>query len=116
MSGRHTEHRRRRGGSSIRTTLPLVTVLLVCITTAVVVTVGLRAHDDVTSDARLSLTAQAPLLVPVTKKQRALRGQAAVVSRSATPRGDEQSGKRTTKAPEPEPAAVVPGRVIAPMT
>ena len=116
MSGRHTEHRRRRGGSSIRTTLPLVTVLLVCITTAVVVTVGLRAHDDVTTDARLSLTAQAPLLVPVTKKQRALRGQAAVVSRSATPRGSEQSGKSATKAPEPKPAAVVPGRVIAPMT
>ena len=116
MSGRHTEHRRRRGGSSFRTTLPLVTVLLVCVTTAVVVTVGLRARDDVTTDARLSLTAQQPLLVPVAKKQRALRGQAAVVSRSATPRGEEQSGKGTTKVAEPKPATVVPGRVIAPMT
>ena len=116
MSGRHTEHRRRRGGSSFRTTLPLVTVLLVCVTTAVVVTVGLRARDDVTTDARLSLTAQQPLLVPVAKKQRALRGQAAVVSRSATPRGEEQSGKGATKVAEPKPATVVPGRVIAPMT
>ncbi|HEX5087961.1 MAG TPA: hypothetical protein VFV89_09135, partial [Nocardioides sp.] len=80
MSGRHTEHRRRRGGSSFRTTLPLVTVLLVCVTTAVVVTAGLRARGDVTTDARLGLTAQQPLLVPVAKKQRALRGQAAVVS------------------------------------
>ena len=113
MSGRHTEHRRRRGGSSFRTTLPLVNVLLVCVTTAVVVTVGLRARDDVTTDARLSLTAQQPLLVP---KQRALRGQAAVVSRSATPRGEEHSGKATTKVAEPKPATVVPGRVIAPMT
>ncbi len=116
MSGRHTEHRRRRGGSSFRTTLPLVTVLLVCVTTAVVVTVGLRARDDVTPDARLSLTAQQPLLRPVAKKQRALRGQAAVVSRSATPRGEEHSGKATTKVAEPVPATVVPGRVIAPMT
>ena len=116
MSGRHTEHRRRRGGSSFRTTLPLVTVLLVCVTTAVVVTVGLRARDDVTPDARLSLTAQQPLLRPVAKKQRALRGQAAVVSRSATPRGEEHSGKATTKVAEPKPATVVPGRVIAPMT
>ena len=116
MSGRHTEHRRRRGGSSFRTTLPLVTVLLVCVTTAVVVTVGLRARDDVTPDARLSLTAQQPLLKPVATKQRALRGQAAVVSRSATPRGEEHSGKATTKVAEPKPATVVPGRVIAPMT
>lgn len=116
MSGRHTEHRRRRGGSSFRTTLPLVTVLLVCVTTAVVVTVGLRARDDVTTDARLSLSAQQPLLVPVAKKQRALRGQAAVVSRSATPRGEEQAAKGTTKVAEPKPATVVPGRVIAPMT
>ena len=116
MSGRHTEHRRRRGGSSFRTTLPLVTVLLVCVTTAVVVTVGLRARDDVTPDARLSLTAQQPLLKPVAKKQRVLRGQAAVVSRSATPRGEEHSGKATTKVAEPKPATVVPGRVIAPMT
>ena len=116
MSGRHTEHRRRRGGSSFRTTLPLVTVLLVCVTTAVVVTVGLRARDDVTTDARLSLTAQQPLLEPVAKKQRALRGQAAVVSRSATPRGEEQAAKGTTKVAEPKPATVVPGRVIAPMT
>ena len=116
MSGRHTEHRRRRGGSSFRTTLPLVTVLLVCVTTAVVVTVGLRARDDVTTDARLSLTAQQPLLKPVAKKQRALRGQAAVLSRGATPRGEEQSGKGTTKVAEPRPATVVPGRVIAPMT
>ena len=116
MSGRHTEHRRRRGGSSFRTTLPLVTVLLVCVTTAVVVTVGLRARDDVTADARLSLTAQQPLLKPVSTKQRVLRGQAAVVSRSATPRGEEHSGKATTKVAEPKPATVVPGRVIAPMT
>ena len=116
MSGRHTEHRRRRGGSSFRTTLPLVTVLLVCVTTAVVVTVGLRARDDVTPDARLSLTAQQPLLKPLAKKQRVLRGQAAVVSRSATPRGEEHSGKATTKVAEPKPATVVPGRVIAPMT
>jgi hypothetical protein len=88
----------------------------VCVTTAVVVTVGLRARDDVTTDARLSLTAQQPLLMPVPKKQRALRGQAAVVSRSATPRGEEHSGKATTKVAEPKPATVVPGRVIAPMT
>ena len=87
-----------------------------CVTTAVVVTVGLRARDDVTTDARLSLTAQQPLLVPVAKKQRALRGQAAVVSRSAAPRGEERSGKGATKVAEPKPATVVPGRVIAPMT
>src|SRR6476646_2257332 len=116
MSGRHTENRRRRGGSSFRTILPLVTVLLVCVTTAVVVTVGVRSHDDVTTDATLSLSAEQPLLVPVTKKQRALRGQAAVVSRGVSPRGEGRPAKGAAKVAEPTPATVVPGRVIAPMT
>ena len=85
-----------------------------CVTTAVVVTVGLRARDaQVPTDASLSL-AQQPLLEPVAKKQRSLRGQAAVVSRSVTPRGE--SGGGTAKAAEPKPAKVVPGQVIAPMT
>ena len=68
MSGRHAEHRRRRGGSPLRTIVPLITVLVVCVTTAVVVTVGLRARDaDVTTDASLTLARQ-PLLEPVSKK------------------------------------------------
>jgi hypothetical protein len=114
MSGRHAEHRRRRGGSPLRTVVPLITVLVVCVTTAVVVTVGLRARDaEVTTDASLTLARQ-PLLEPVAKKQRSLRGQAAVVSRSASPRGESDRG--TAKAAAPQAARVVPGRVIAPMT
>ena len=118
MSGRHTEHRRRRGDSPFRTVLPLITVLLVCVTTAVVVTVGLRQKDaKATSDASLSLSSQLPLVGTVAKKQRKLRGQAAdheaaVVSRSSTDR-DPAPGTPTRKA---QPPKVVPGRVIVRMT
>ena len=113
MSGRHAEHRRRRGGGPLRTIVPLITVLVVCVTTAVVVTVGLRARDAGATDASLSLARQ-PLLEPMANKQRSLRGQAAVVSRSATPRGESARG--AAKATAPKPAKVVPGRVIAHMT
>jgi hypothetical protein len=118
MSGRHTEHRRRRGDSPFRTVLPLITVLLVCVTTAVVVTVGLRQKDaKATADASLSLSSQQPLMGSVAKKQRKVRGQAAdqkaaVVSRSSTDR-DAAPGAPNKKA---QPQKVVPGRVIVHMS
>ena len=95
--------------------LPLFTVLLVCVTTAVVVTVGLKHRDaQATSEASLSLSAQQPLMGSVAKKQRKLRGQAAtrdgsVVSRGASTRGTAEG---TTKTKEPQPLKVVPGRLI----
>ena len=86
-----------------------MTVLLVCVTTAVVVTLGVHhKQSTTTADASLSSTALAPLVVPVTRHARDLRGRAAahettVVSRSRTARGHQAA---------PKPAAVVPGTVI----
>jgi hypothetical protein len=89
-----------------------VTVLLVCLTTAVVVTAGLRARvAKATSGASLSLSSQVPLTGSVTGEQRVLRGQSAardesVVSRSAPSRGVDQGAARA------RPAKVVSGRLI----
>ncbi len=113
MSGRHTDHRRRRGGRPFATIVPWVTVLVVALTTAVVVTVGLRQQDArPTSDARLSLTSQQPLSGVMPDKQRSVRGQSAtrkqsLVSRGVTTRGSSESAK---------PSTIVPGQVIAKMT
>jgi len=90
------------------TVLPLVTVLLVCVATAVVVTLGLQQKPSAsTADASLSATSLPPVVVPVNRHQRDQRGRAAahgsmVVSRSQTARGK----------PAAPPAAVVPGKVI----
>lgn len=108
MSGRHADHRRRRGGSPFGSVLPLVTVLLVCLTTAVVVTVGLKQRGaEATSDASLSL-AQQPLAGQLAKQLRKERGRSAdhdqaVVSRGVSTRGSAESAK---------PAKVVSGRLI----
>jgi hypothetical protein len=88
----------------------LVTVLVVCLTTAAVVTVGLKQRDALaTADGSLSLTAQQPLMGSVAKKQRTLRGQSAArdasVSRGSTHRTAE--GTNETKPPK-----VVSGRLI----
>ena len=101
MSGRHADHRRRRGGTPFGPVLPLVTVLLVCLTTAVVVTVGLKQRDaQATADGSLSLSAQQPLMGSVAKKQRKLRGQSAtrdasVVSRGASTRSTAEGTTET---------------------
>ncbi len=84
-----------------------MTVLAVSLTTAAVVTVGLKQREaQATSEASLSLTAQQPLSGLVTKKQRSTRGQSAtrevLVSRGAT-RGTGESSK---------PPKVVSGHLI----
>ena len=84
--------------------MPLLTVLIVCITTAAVVTVWLRARDGkVTTDASLSLTSRQPSVNPVAGKHHALPGQAAVhhepvVSRRQSMRStdDERGGTPAT--------------------
>ena len=65
-----------------------------------------RPRRQVPTDASLSL-AQQPLLEPVAKKQRSLRGQAAVVSRSVHASRRVRGG--TAKAAQPKPAKVVAG-------
>ena len=115
MSGRHTDQRRRRGSTPFGPILPLVTVLLVCLTTAVVVTVELKQRGaQATADGSLTLSAQQPLIGSVAKRQRKLRGQsaardAAVVSRGASTRSTAEG---TTEIREPQPPKVVSGRLI----
>ncbi len=88
-----------------------MTVLAVCLTTAVVVTAGLKQRDArATADASLNLLSQQPLMGEVAKKQRKLRGQAAtreaVVSRSVSTRGSGETVK----------PRVVSGRLIVHQT
>ncbi len=108
MSGRHTDHRGRRGGKLLGSVVPLVTVFTVCVTTAVVVTVGLKNRDArATTEASLGLISEQPLLGQVAKKERNRRGQAAarehLVSRGVSTRGSAESSK---------PPRVVSGRLI----
>src|SRR4051812_49681140 len=110
MSGRHTEPRRRGESThswSFGSLLPLLTVLVVCVITASVVTLGVRHQHQQPSGASLRLTSQRPLLPPL--KKHLVRGQSAahqagMVSRSlVTPRGEGT----TTKAAAPQPQKVV---------
>jgi hypothetical protein len=108
MSGRHADHRRRRGDNPLRPVLPILTVLVVVVTTALVVTVGLKQRDaKATSEASLSL-AQQPLAGQLAKRLRKVRGRSAepaadVVSRGVSTRGSAETDK---------PAKVVKGRLI----
>src|SRR5687768_11931828 len=110
MSGRHVDQRHRRGTTAFGTVLPLVTVLLVCVTTAVVATVGLKNNSQATTDATLDLTSQRPLLPPAKSD---LRGVSAardspLVSRSQT----IERGKQAVPLQAEKPAKVVPGQLI----
>jgi len=110
MSGRHVDQRHRRGATAFGTILPLVTVLLVCVTTAVVVTVGLKNQSQATTDATLGLTSQQPLMPPTKSELGGVSAahQAPLVSRSQTvERGEQQASAAADK-----PAKVVGGQLI----
>jgi endonuclease/exonuclease/phosphatase family metal-dependent hydrolase len=96
----------------------VLTVLVVCLTTATVVTLGVRHQQQAAATPaslgqRLGLASGKPLLPPVS--QRHLRGQSAAhgdpaVSRSlAGPRGE---GSRAGAKADPAPAKVVGGGLI----
>jgi hypothetical protein len=113
MSGRHADHRRRRGGTPFGSVLPWVTVLLVCLTTAVVVTVGLKQRDaQATADGSLSLTAEQPLTGSVAKKQRKLRGQSASRGAFVVPRGASTRSTAEGTTETKKPLKVVSGKLI----
>jgi endonuclease/exonuclease/phosphatase family metal-dependent hydrolase len=74
-----------------------------------VVTVGLKQRGaQATVDGSLSLSAQQPLLGAIAKKQRKLRGQAAIHEDSVVSRGVSTRGS----AESPKPPEVVSGRLI----
>jgi endonuclease/exonuclease/phosphatase family metal-dependent hydrolase len=90
----------------------LATVLVVCVTTAVVVTVGMRNNSQAkTSDATLDLTSQVPVVHPAGQRLRGVSADrhAALVSRSA----DAETARGTQKqASKPPPQKVVGGTTI----
>jgi endonuclease/exonuclease/phosphatase family metal-dependent hydrolase len=92
----------------VKTIIPLITVLLVCVTTAVVVTVGLRNKSLTTTDATLDLTSQAPLVPPA---QEHLRGVSAARTTTLVSRGVE-AGRGQAKHVDPKPPKVVGGGLI----
>ncbi len=109
MSGRHADHRRRRGGRPLGSVVPLVTVLVVLLTTALVVTVGLKQRNaTATTEASLGLTSQQPLAGHVTKKERKVRGQAATRKQATVSRGVGTRGSGETA----KPPKVVSGKLI----
>ncbi len=89
----------------------MVTVLVVCVTTALVVTVGLHYRSQATGvDGSLGLSANAPLVV----KHGQLRGiSAARQSMLVVSRGTSTArGQQARKVAEPKPAKVVGGGLI----
>src|SRR5687768_7124108 len=100
MPGRHSDLRHRRGTPAVKTIIPLITVLLVCVTTAVVVTVGLRNKELATTDATLDLTSQAPL-VPLAQAR--LRGVSAARASTLVSRGADAT-RGQLERPDPKPA------------
>ena len=92
----------------MKTIIPLITVLLVCVTTAVVVTVGLRNKSLETTDATLDLTSQAPLVPPAHTH---LRGVSAARASTLVSRGAEATRGQAKQA-DPKPAKVVGGGLI----
>ena len=92
----------------MKTIVPLITVLLVCVTTAVVVTVGLRNKSLATTDATLDLTSQAPLVPPAHTR---LRGVSAARAGTLVSRGAEATRGQAKQA-DPKPAKVVGGALI----
>jgi endonuclease/exonuclease/phosphatase family metal-dependent hydrolase len=90
----------------------LVTVLVVCVTTALVVTVEMRNNSAATTtDASLDLTSQVPLIPPSKQRERGASADrhAALVSRSA----DADAARGTTKrSQQPPPQKVVGGSTI----
>jgi hypothetical protein len=108
MSGRHVDRRHRRGTPPFRIFVPLFTVLVVCVTTAVVVTVGLHYRSQATTKTSLDLRSQQPL-VPVVKHLRGVSAgrQTTFVSRRQTSTRGEQP-----KQPASHPSKVVSGSLI----
>ncbi len=92
----------------MKTIIPLITVLAVCVTTAVVVTVGLRNKSLATTDATLDLTSQAPLVPPA---QQHLRGVSAARASTLVSRGADAT-RGQAKHADPKPAKVVGGGLI----
>ncbi len=89
----------------MKTIIPLITVLAVCVTTAVVVTVGLRNKSLATTDATLDLTSQAPLVPPAHTH---LRGVSAARASTLVSRGAD-AARGQAKQADPKPAKVVGG-------
>ena len=92
----------------MKTIIPLITVLAVCVTTAVVVTVGLRNKSLATTDATLDLTSQAPLVPPA---QERLRGVSAARAGALVSRGDD-AARGQAEHSDPKPPKVVGGALI----
>lgn len=92
----------------MKTIIPLITVLLVCVTTAVVVTVGLRNKSLTTTDATLDLTSQAPLVPPARTH---VRGVSAARASTLVSRGADAARGQAEQA-DPKPAKVVGGGLI----
>lgn len=117
MSGRHVDQRRRGDRSLVGPAgafgalLPLLTVLVVGVTTAIVVTLGVRSHDQTSAtEVSLGLASVPAHLAKIERHQQGLAAarQTGLVSRSlSSPRGGQSA---RTAADRPQ--KVVGGQLI----